>query len=128
MGSRGQYERARKILFWGAQAVTRSADGGLGSRRGLAQLYVTWAVCEWHLKNVPRAEVLFDHALRLTEVGNEGSELRSIVLFCMALLQHYKRKEMYLAQHCICLCLKENSLHGGNAPVWELWAEIANEM
>lgn len=129
--SLGQYDQARKILFRGAQTVTRSSDGGLGSnsRQSLAQLYVTWAVCEWHLGNIPRVEVLFDHALRLTEIGSkEGSELRSFILFCIAKLEYFERDEIYLAQHCIGLCLKENSLPVGNAPVWKLWARVAHDM
>jgi len=127
--SLGEYDQARKILFRGAQAVARSPDGGTGKRnqRELAKLYVTWAVCEWHLRNIPRVEVLFDHALRLTEVGNkEGSELRSFLLFCIAQLEFFEREELHLAQNCIGLCLKENALPGGNAPVWNLWAKIAS--
>jgi len=126
--SLGEYDQARKILFRGAQAVARSPDGGTGkqNQQELARLYVTWAVCEWHLRNIPRVEVLFDHALRLTEVGSdEGSELRSFVLFCIAQLEYYEREELHLAQHCVGLCLKENSLPGGNAPIWSLWAKIS---
>lgn len=129
--SQGEFEQARIILFQGAQAVTRSPDGCMGKRnqQELAQLYVTWAVCEWHLENISRVEVLFDHALRLTEVGSdEGSELRSFILFCMAQLEYYEREEIHLAQHCIGLCLKQNSLPGGNSPVWELWAKIARSL
>ena len=126
--SLGEYEQARTIFFRGAQAATRSPDGGTGPRHQgeLARLYVAWAVCEWHLRNVQRAEVLFDHALRLTEVGSEeGSELRSFVLFCLAQLECFERNELHRAQHCIGLCLKENAFPGGNAPVWNLWARIA---
>lgn len=123
----GNYGKARKILFRGSQTVAQSSDGGLGNRRGLAQLFVTWAVCEWHLGNTPRCEVLFDHALRLTDAGDDGSELRAFILYGMARLEYYERNEVYLAQHCIGLCLKENSFPGGNSPVWKLWAEIAGE-
>lgn len=126
--SLGNYQQARKILFRGAQAVAQSSDGGLGNRRGLAQLFVTWAVCEWHLGHVPRSELLFDHALRLTEAGDDGSELRSFILYSMARLEYFERKEVHLAQHCIGLCLKENSFPGGNGLVWQLWAEIADEI
>lgn len=126
--SLGNFPQAQKILFRGAQAVSKSSDGGLGNRRGLAELFVTWAMCEWHLKNIPRSEVLFDHALRLTDSGEEGSELRSFILFCVARLEFHERREFHLAQHCIGLCLKENRLPGGNADVWELWAEVAREM
>jgi Tfp pilus assembly protein PilF len=142
----GQYEQARNILFLGAQKLTplRSSsydddDGGVGNNNnqknnsGLAQLYVTWAVCEWHLQNIPRAEALFDHALQLADVGDdddEGSELRSFILYCMARLEYYERQEIHLAQHCIGLSLKGEPLPGNdnNAPVWELWAEIADYM
>ncbi|KAL3924665.1 MAG: hypothetical protein SGILL_000902, partial [Bacillariaceae sp.] len=126
--SRGNYQQARNILFRGAQTVSQSSDGGLGNRRGLAQLYVTWAVCEWRLRNVARAEVLFDHALRLTEAGDAGAQLRSYILYAMAFLEYQERDDFYLAQHCIGLCLKENSYPGGNARVWDLWADIADDM
>ena len=140
----GQYEQARNILFLGAQKLTprRSSsdddddDDGVGNNNNqknhceLAQLYVTWAVCEWHLQNIPRAESLFDHALQLADVGgdDEGSELRSFILYSMARLEYYERQEIHLAQHCIGLCLKGEPLPGNdnNAPVWELWAEIAD--
>jgi Tfp pilus assembly protein PilF len=138
----GQYEQARNILFLGAQKLTprRSSsdddDDGVGNTNNqknnyeLAQLYVTWAVCEWHLQNIPRAEALFDHALQLADVGgdDEGSELRSYILYSMARLEYYERQEIHLAQHCIGLCLKGEPLPGNdnNAPVWELWAEIAD--
>lgn len=140
----GQYEQARNILFLGAQKLTprRSSsdddDDDVGNNNnqknnsGLAQLYVTWAVCEWHLQNIPRAEALFDHALQLAAVGDddEGSELRSFILYSMARLEYYERQEIHLAQHCIGLCLKGEPLPGNdnNAPVWELWAEIADYM
>jgi len=125
--SLGNYEQARKLLFRGAQAVSQSSDGGLGNRRGLAELFHTWAICEWHLNNLPRAEVLFDHALRLTDAGEEGSRLRSFVLYSIARLEYF-RDELHLAQHCIGLCLKENLMPGGNAIIWELWANIARDM
>lgn len=126
--SMGEHEKARAIFFRGAQAAASSPDGatGIGHRRELARLYVGWAVCEWHLGNVPRTEVLFDQALRLTEVDTEeGSELRSFVLFCLAQLELHERGELRRAQNCIGLCLKENSFPGGNAPVWNLWATVA---
>jgi len=126
--SLGDYDQARKILFRGAQAVARSPKGCIGKQNQLelARLYVTWAICEWHLGNIPRVEVLFDHALRQTEISSsEGSELRSFVLYCLAQIEYYEREEPHLAQNCISLCLKENSLPGGNEPVWSLWAKIA---
>jgi hypothetical protein len=125
--SLGNYVEARRILYRGAKAVSESSDGGLGNRRGLAELFHTWAVCEWHLENVSRAELLFDHALRLTEAGEEGSRLRSFSLYSIARLEYYCG-ELTLAQHCIGLCLKENLMPGGNSKIWELWADIAADM
>ena len=125
--SLGNFGLARKILFRGAQAVSQSADGGLGSRIGLAELFHTWALCEWHLGNLPRSEVLFDHALRLTDAGEEGSRLRSFILYSIARLE-YCRGEYHLAQHCVGLCLKENMMPGGNTEAWRLWAKISEKM
>jgi hypothetical protein len=123
----GNYVQARSILYKGAQANSHSSDGGLGNRRGLAEIFHTWAVCEWHLGNVVRAEALFDHSLRLTEAGEEGAIMRSFILHSIARLE-YSRGELTLAQHCIGLCLKENVMPGGNAKVWELWAMVAADM
>ncbi len=81
--------------------------GGLGNRRGLAELFHPWALCEWHLNCLTRAGVLFDHALRWTEAGEDGSTLRSFILYSIARLEYY-RGELHLAQHCVGLCLKEN--------------------
>ena len=125
--SLGNYREAQSILFRGARAVSQSSDGGLGNRRGLAELFHTWAVCEWHLDNLDRAEVLFDHALRLTGAGEEGSKLRSFILYSVARLEYY-RGELLLAQHCIGLCLKENLMPGGNSKIWQLWADVAADM
>jgi hypothetical protein len=108
--------------------MSQSSDGALGgNRRGLAELFHTWAVCEWRLGNMGRAEVLFDHALRVTEAGDEGSPLRAFVLHSIARLE-YHRGEHHLAQHCIGLCLKENLMPDGNAQVWELWTHVASDM
>lgn len=125
--SLGNYGQARKILFRGAQAASKSADGGLNGRRGLAELFHTWAACEWHLGKLPRAEVLFDHALRLTEAGEQGCQLRSFILYSIASLEFY-RGEYLLAQHCVGLCMKENAMPGGKSLVWELWGDIALAM
>lgn len=103
------------------------SDGNHGNSKGLAELFHTWAVCEWFLNNLPRAEVLFDHALRLTNLGNEGSKLRSLILYSIARLE-YGREEYHLAQHCICLCLKEDTMPGGSSMLWDLWAEVASDM
>jgi tetratricopeptide (TPR) repeat protein len=118
--SRHDYETARKILFRGALRLSESGQG-----RGLAELYHTWAVCEWHLGDLGRAEVLLDHALRLTPAGAEGSAMRSTFLYTLASLQHY-RGEHLLAQHCLALCLKENV--GSTAKLWDLWAEAARAL
>lgn len=124
--SHGRYSDARKILYLGARAMADSPDGGLGNHCGVAELFTAWAVCEWYLDNLSRAEVLFDHALRLTSPGDEGSALRSYILYSIALLE-YNRGEHHLAQHCISLCLKENAMPGGNSKVWSLWAKLARE-
>ena len=123
----GNHEEARKILFRGAQAMSVSSDGGLQNRGGMAELFHTWAVCEWHLGNLSRAEVLFDHALRLTNSGEDGSKLRSFILYSIARLEYF-RGEYELAQHCIALCLKENLMPGGNSKIWELWADVASAL
>ena len=142
--SLGNFELARRILFRGAEIVCQSSNEGQGlsNRRGLAELFHTWALCEWHLDNMPRAEVLFDHALRLaSEAGEEGTDgsssrssssssstkLRSFILYSIARLE-YHREKFCLAQHCIGLCLKENSMPGGNFRVWRLWADVARAM
>ena len=123
----GNYQDARRILYRGAVAMSHCSDGGLGNRGGMAELFHSWAICEWHLNNLSRSEVLFDHALRLTDSGGDGSRLRSMILHSIARLE-YARKEYHLAQHCICLCLKENSLPGGKSVLWDLWANVATDM
>jgi len=125
--SLGNYAEARKILYRGSMALSQASDGGLGNRYGLAELFHTWAVCEWHLEELSRAEVLFDHALRMTNAGEEGSKLRSFILYSIARLEYY-RGEYLLAQHCIGLCLKENLMPGGNSKIWDLWANVADKM
>jgi tetratricopeptide (TPR) repeat protein len=125
--SHENYAAARKILYAGAVAQTYAANGGLGSSAGLSELFHTWALCEWHLGEVGRAEVLLDHALRMTPSGEEGSELRSFLLYSIARLEHWQG-ENRLAQHCIGLCLKENLMPGGNSKIWDLWADVAIDM
>jgi len=127
--SRGNFVGARSILYRGAQALSESRDGGMAQSEGLAHLYHTWALCEWHLGvNLDRVEVLFDHALRLTDAGQNGSEIRSLILYSVARFLYDARKEYVLAQHCVCLSLKENFLPGGNSQIWHLWADIAVAM
>lgn len=125
--SLGNYKEARKILYRGAIAMSQSPDGALGNRCGLAELFHTWAVCEWHLGDLNRAESLFDNALRVTNAGEEGSKLRSYILYSIARLQ-YAQEEFLIAQHCIGLCLKENVMPGGNSKIWELWSDVALAM
>jgi tetratricopeptide (TPR) repeat protein len=122
----GDYKAARKILFQGATALAQRDDGFVGNRFGLAELYYAWAVCEWHLNDINRAETLFDHALRLTSSEEEG-EFRSVTMYALARLYHY-RGEHLLAQHCIGLCLVENAMPGGNAKIWELWFQVATSL
>jgi len=125
--SLGNYGDARKILYQGAMAMTQSSDGAMGNRCGLAELFHTWAVCEWHLGKLSRAEVLFDNALRMTSPGEEGAMARSVVLYSIARLEHYQGEHL-LAQHSIGLCLKENLMPGGNSKIWDLWADVATAM
>jgi tetratricopeptide (TPR) repeat protein len=119
------FQAARQILYRGASTVTQNADGS--SQCGLAELFYTWAVCEWHLGELARAENLFDHALRMTDHGPAGKKLRSLILYAIAHLEHYRGEDM-LAQHCIGLCLKENGMPNGNLKVWQLWADVASSM
>jgi tetratricopeptide (TPR) repeat protein len=157
--SLGNFEQARKILFRGAVAMSElSGNGGGGgssssssgsgrqrhcssSQDGLAELYHTWGVCEWHLDNLPRAQNLFDHALRMTSddltsrrrggtissggsTGSDSSKLRSLILYSMARLHNY-RGDHLLAQHCIALALNECT----TVPrIWDLWALVADKM
>ena len=126
--SRGNDEKAQQILFRGAVALSQTAGGGLVIRNGMVELYYVWAVCEWHLENLSRAEALFDQALCMTTLGPEGSKTRSLIFYLMAQLQHYQ-DEPILAQHCIGLCLKDNTMPGKNIfKVWDLWADVAADM
>ncbi|CAJ1963938.1 unnamed protein product [Cylindrotheca closterium] len=125
--SKGDYKSASKILYKGANVIASSEDGGLSHWKDLAKLYTLWAVCEWHNGNLPRAEVLFDQAMRQTNQGEEGAELRSFILYCMARFDCSRRKYI-LAQHCIGVCMKENAMPLGKSQVWKLWATIASAM
>lgn len=125
--SLGNHKEARKILLEGAEIAARSDDGGLSNWRGLTKLYLTWAICEWHNDNLPRAEVLFDHAMRQTKEGQDGAELRSFILYSMAHFEFTRGRHM-LAQHCIGVCMKENAMPLGKSMVWKLWAEVASAM
>ena len=102
-----------------------SSDGG--KSLGLARLFHTWGVCEYHLGTYSRAEQLLDNALRVTGPEEESSAMRSLILYSMARLE-YSRQEYLLAQHCIGLSMKENLLPGGNYLIWKLWSQIANKM
>mmetsp|Transcript_25728 Transcript_25728/g.37999 ORF Transcript_25728/g.37999 Transcript_25728/m.37999 type:complete len:960 (+) Transcript_25728:204-3083(+) len=117
------YQTARNIFFCGAEAVTRSSDG---QERGLAQLMHSWALCEWHLGKMKRAANLFDHALRLTECNNsKGCEgEREWILYSLARFEN-SRGRYAIAQHCICLAMKEDNTI---VEFWKLWADIASNM
>jgi hypothetical protein len=123
--SLSNFRDAQKILFLGARAVTQWSNATFGDNKGLSHLLHDWAICEWNLGHLDRAGELFDHALRL--VGETGSPLRAFIMYSIARLKQYMG-ELHLAQHCVGLALKENSFPGGNAKVWALWAEIAEEM
>ena len=124
------YVESQAILIQGAQALSdvdnldACVDVG---KSGLARLFHTWGVCEYHLGNPSRAEQLFDNALRLTGSKEGDATMRSLILYSMARLE-YSRGEYLLAQHCIALSLHENLLPGGNSLTWKLWYQIAEKM
>eukprot|EP00551_Chaetoceros_affinis_P009451 CAMPEP_0203669648 /NCGR_PEP_ID=MMETSP0090-20130426/5949_1 /ASSEMBLY_ACC=CAM_ASM_001088 /TAXON_ID=426623 /ORGANISM="Chaetoceros affinis, Strain CCMP159" /LENGTH=1189 /DNA_ID=CAMNT_0050534373 /DNA_START=368 /DNA_END=3937 /DNA_ORIENTATION=+ len=122
--SMGNYNRARSILFLGAQSYSESSDGSLNNDK-FARLYHTWAICEWHLMNLDRAEVLFDHSLRLTEAGISGSKTRALIFLSIARFLFHARQEYSLAQHCVSLSLTEDTRLETS---WLLWSKLANVM
>jgi len=120
--------KAQSVLLRGAQALGEELSPSINGSSGLAHLFHTWGVCEYHLGSHSRAEELFDDALRVT--GSEDGDfatMRSLILYSMARLE-FARGEYLLAQHCIGLSLKENLLPGGNSLIWKLWYEIADKM
>ncbi len=121
------FVEAQSILFRGAQSVSESSRASIDNRSGLAALFHTWGVCEFHLGNRDRAELLFDDALRVTGSGESDSAIRSLILYSMARL-YFLKGEYILAQHCIGLSLKENLLPGGNSRIWRLWARVSKRM
>ncbi|KAL7530388.1 hypothetical protein ACHAXR_006085, partial [Thalassiosira sp. AJA248-18] len=127
---RKNFVEAQSILFRGAQAVAESSsdsNNSLDGKSGLARLFHTWGVCEYHLGSHLRSEQLFDDALRVTGPEEGDSAMRSLILYSMARLE-FSRREYLLAQHCVALSLKENLLPGGNSLIWKLWSEIAEKM
>lgn len=125
--SRGNHALARQILYMGALNLADNKESDFGNRRGLAELFYTWGVCEWQMNCLPQASSLFFHALEeLASSGDSASKFRSFLLFVMARFE-VSRLEYLRAQHFIGLCLKENTLPGGNAQVWGLWEKIALE-
>ena len=125
--SSGNHERARSILFLGAQSIAECSDGARQSDE-FARLYHSWALCEWHLGNLDRAEKLFDHSLRLIESGADGAENRSLVLYSIARFLFHARSDLTLSQHCIGLSISENLTPANDAGIWLLWANVAKEM
>jgi len=124
----GNYKRARSIFYLGAQSLSESKDGAVSLNQNFARLFMAWAICEWHLGNFDRTEVLFDHALRLTDDTGEGLELRSLLLFSIARFLYHARHDYPIAQHCICLCLKDKSSFNHKVDVWNLWSKVAQAM
>jgi hypothetical protein len=124
----GNYKRARSIFYLGAQSLSEARDGAISISQSFARLFLSWAVCEWHLDNYDRTEILFDHALRLADKSDEGLELHSYLLFTIARFLYHARKDYPLAQHCICLCLNDNQLIRHNIDVWKHWSKIARAM
>ena len=123
---RRNFAKAQSILYRGAQCAA-SSNGIADGKNGLARLFHTWGVCEYHLGNESKAQQLLEDALRVTGPGEADSTMRSLILFSMARLE-VLRGEYILAQHCIGLSLKENLFPGGNSQIWKLWAEIAQKM
>ncbi|KAL7491322.1 hypothetical protein ACHAWT_000716 [Skeletonema menzelii] len=123
---RRNFAKAQSILYRGAQ-MAASSNGIADGKNGLARLFHTWGVCEYHLGNESRAQQLLEDALRVTGPGEADSTMRSLILYSLARLE-VLRGEHLLAQHCIGLSLKENLFPGGNSLIWKLWAEIANKM
>jgi len=123
--SRGDHARAKSILYLGAQQLSEATDV---SPKGdeLARLYYTWALCEWYLENFDRTEKLFDQALRMTNVGEKGSDARSMILQSLARFYFEARADYIMAQHSICLALKETVTPGRYPQMWALWAEISD--
>lgn len=121
---RQNFHEAQSILCRGAQSVS---EPSISSVVGLARLFHTWGVCEYHLGNLDRAYQLFNDAIRVTGSTDTDSNIRSLILYSMAKLE-YERGEYLLAQHCVGLCMKENLLPGGNSRIWLLWADIARKM
>merc|ERR1711957_95950 len=105
-------------------------DGAMSNSVEFSKLYHTWAVCEWHLNNLDRAETLFDHALRLTNSGEGGSQIRTLYLYSIARFLFHAREDYTLAQHCICISLSEISTPNLSvrSDMWNLWADIAEKM
>lgn len=132
---RKNFVEAQSILSKGTRSVAGNdffsdigADGtAISGNSGMARLFHTWGVCEYHLGAYSRAEKLFDDALRVTGSEEGDSAMRSLILYSMARLE-YSRQEYLLAQHCIALSLKENLLPGGNYLTWKLWSQIAEKM
>jgi len=123
--SQGDFASARQILLKGALEMSKTGDGGLGGLTGMPELFHTWAICEWTTgRSMRRVELLLDTSLRLVQPGPEGSELRAYVLFTLARLQ-FALGENILAEHCLSLCLHENTMPSGNERVWKLWAVLA---
>ena len=68
----------------GAQAVRAESSDG---RSGLARLFHTWGVCEYHLGSHARAEQLFDDALPVTGSEAVYFSAMSLILYSMARLE-----------------------------------------
>ncbi len=122
----GNYMRARSILFLGSQSLSEASDGSLKNDE-FARLYHSWAICEWHLGNLERTEVLFDHSLRLTDSAL-GSESRSLILYSVSRFLFHSRGDYILSQHCISLSLAEDSMLNNKSDLWLLWSNVAREM
>jgi tetratricopeptide (TPR) repeat protein len=124
--ARGNWAEARGILYSGALALTQNVENE-ACGRGLAELFLTWAVCEWNLREYYHTEQLFGQALEVATEEEDSSSLRSFILYAMARFE-VERDEQQRAQHFVGLCIKENNMPRGYSKVWDLWATVAHEM
>lgn len=119
--SRGNYSQARAILYLGAKQLSGATHF---KTNDMSRLYHAWAICEWHLGSLDRTETLFDQAMRLTDAGNQGMGQRSLILQSLSRF-YFDTKDFVMAQHCICLSLKENGELQRYPQLFSLWAAIA---
>lgn len=115
----GNFTGARQLLYEGSRL---DILGDLGNNDTLVELSHLWAVCEWRLNEPDRAEVLLEHALRMSDRPSE----RASILYTLASLK-LDREELEVARHYVALCIQTDSFPCGQDKPWNLWAKIAEE-